>query len=184
MSDDPRHVILPIFYNQRGAMIFRDRPLKIKPAPSAMQSIMGLVNRNSLPKEKTIYQDYFYYGFEFSPKKIRLMDALMGGIFDYFHSIGITFNYPGVDLASVSEDWVGRTRYHVVAVMADMRNPYLCAFGYLDPSTGAFVEDDNETRPRSKLKSPAISVGIVKTMIRKGELDESRIRLAKVQLPA
>lgn len=184
MSSDPKHIIIPIFYNHRGAMIFRDRPLRIKPTPSTMQSILGLVNKNSLPKEKTIYQDYFYYGFEFNPKKIRLVNALMGGIFDYFHSIGVTFNYPGVDQSSIAEDWVGRTRYHVVAVMADVRNPYLCAYGYLDPSTNAFIEDDNETNPRSKMKSPAVSVATVKNMIRKGELGEAHIRLAQVQLSA
>ncbi|WP_264784462.1 hypothetical protein, partial [Gluconacetobacter azotocaptans] len=180
MSNDPKHVIIPIFYNHRGAIIFRDRPVKIKPKPSAIQSILGLVNQKSIPKEETIYQDYFYCGFEFNPKKQKLINVLMGDIFDYLHSRGMTFNYPGVDQDSIAEDWVGSRRYHVVAVMADVRNSYLCAYGYLDAATKAFIEDDNQKRHRSKTRAPSLSVATVKDMIRKGELDEANIRVTSV----
>ncbi|MBB2162017.1 hypothetical protein [Gluconacetobacter sacchari] len=183
MSDQPTHVIVPIFFNHRGAIIFRDRPVRVKPRPTAMQSLVGLVNPKSLPKEETIYQDYFYYGFPFNPKKQKLITILMEGIFDYLHSRGVTFNYPSVNQESIAENWVGQTRYHVVAVMADVRNPSLCGYGYLDPSTQRFVEDDNEKHQRGKMKPPAVSVTAVKEMIRKGELDSSRIRLVSVGLP-
>ncbi|GBQ81201.1 hypothetical protein AA13595_0553 [Gluconacetobacter johannae DSM 13595] len=181
MDDSPKHVIIPIFYNHRGAVIFRDRPVKTKPKPSAIQSILGWVNPNSLPKEEKIYLDYFYYGFEFNPKKQKLMSALMGGVFDYLHSRGVTFNYPGVDQDSVAEYWVGRRRYHVVAVMADVRNQHLCAYGYLDASTRTFIEIDNEKYQRTKTKAPSLSVAIVKDMICKGELDEANIRLTSIE---
>lgn len=182
MSDDPKHVIIPIFYNHRGAIIFREGPVKVKPKPSTMQSIVGLINPKSLPKEETVYKDHFYYGFQFNPRKQKLIDALMGGIFDFFHSRGVSFNYPGVNQESIAENWVGQTRYHAVMVMADVRNPFLCGYGYLDPSTKAFIEDDNEKKPRGKLKPPTLSVATVKEMIRKGEIESSDVRLASAGL--
>lgn len=180
MSDDPKHIIIPIFYNHRGAIIFRDQPVRVKPRISAFQSIMGLVNPKSLPKEETIYRDYFYYGFQFNPKKQKRITLIMEGIFDYFHSRGLTFNYPGVDQDTIAENWVGQTRYHVVTIMADVRNSSLCGYGYLDPSTRQFIEDDNDKNSRSRLKPPAVSVSVVKEMIRKGELDPSNIHMVSL----
>ncbi|GAB6967074.1 hypothetical protein JCM25156A_11110 [Komagataeibacter kakiaceti JCM 25156] len=182
MNDDPQHVILPIFYNHRGTIIFRDRPIKVKPKPTRMQSILGWVNPKSLPQEEKVYLEHFYYAFEFNPKKQKLMNVLMGNIFDYLHSRGVTFNYPGVDQDSVAEYWVGRRRYHVVAVMADVRNPYLCGYGYLDASTRAFIEDDNEKRHHSKTKAPSFSIATVKDMIRQDELDEANIHLTSIAI--
>lgn len=183
MNDDPQHIIIPIFYNHRGTIIFRDRPVKVKPKPTKMQSLLGLINPKALPQEQKVYRDYFYYAFEFNPRKQKLMNVLMGSIFDYLHSRGVTFNYPGVDQDSVAEYWVGRRRYHVVAVMADVRNKFLCAYGYLDPETQAFIEDDNETRSHAKTKAPSFSIAKVKEMIRQDQIEDTHLRL-KSLLPS
>ncbi|PEN25284.1 hypothetical protein [Acetobacter fabarum] len=123
MWENPKHIIVPVFFNYRGTALFHEDPVKVKANPNGLQKFMGLFNQKYLPTDEIRYQKHFYYGFEFNPREVKATQCLMGGIFDFFHARGLTFNYPDISNRKGTEIWIGEYKCHLFDIMADIRNP-------------------------------------------------------------
>ncbi|GAN71994.1 hypothetical protein [Acetobacter syzygii] len=180
MWENPKHIIVPVFFNYRGTALFHDDPVMVKANPNSLQKFMGLFNQKYLPTDEIRYQKHFYYGFEFNPREVKATQCLMGGVFDFFHARGLTFNYPDISNRKGTEIWVGEYKCHLFDIMADIRNQHLCDFGYFDPKTGSVVLDDNMRRSDGQHKSTDISRRIVRDSFLNGKILSSCIKIMEM----